>query len=263
MKKWKRTRDYMWPFWASTPTYLAPDYVSDPGFDSLSTGHTGMQSDSGSVFASGAFVFPDPAHPDGTAHKAHGHGHGQRAGSKDGSRRNESLDKSAKDARLHSCSSLNGGVSRNGAGRVGGASSSSPGGQGRFGPGVLGGEGGGGGAHPLGSGGSITGDERLMSASYASLSPRAREYMTLSAHMNIHEDFESPNHSTRRKPEVALVTSDVDLNFTVNHAYARSQQGSRHESERSSERGVDEIDLPIASTVQIPTRTMEESVIRY
>ena len=252
MTKWKRTRDYVWPFWASTPTYLAPDYVSDPGFDSLSTGHTGMHSDSGSVFASGVFVFPDPAHSDGAAHKAHAHGH--RAGSKDGSRLSESLDKSAKH-RLHSRASLNGGASsKNGVGRVGGASA-----EGGFGAGVLGGAENGG-AHP--SGGSIT-DERLMSASYASLSPRSREYMTLSACMNIHDDFETPNHSTRRKPEVALVTSDVDLNFTVNHAYARSQQGSRHGSERSSERGLDEIDLPTASTVQIPTRTMEESVIHF
>jgi hypothetical protein len=48
MKKMKRTRDYLWPFWASTSTaYLA----SDPGFDTMSTGHTGMHSDSGSVFA--------------------------------------------------------------------------------------------------------------------------------------------------------------------------------------------------------------------
>ncbi|XP_070205606.1 uncharacterized protein [Littorina saxatilis] len=239
MKKWRRTRDYVWPIWGSSPTYLAPDHLSDRGFDSLSTAHT----DSGSVF-----VFPDPVFQDGVAYKTLAHAH--RPGSRDGSRRNESLDKTGvKESRASFNSERVEGVA-------------SPGGG--FGTGVLGGEGGG--AHPSGDSFPY---ENLMSASYASLSPRAREYMTLSAHMNIHDDEDqSQSKSLRGKPEVALVTNDVDMNFTVNHAYSRGRFGSeisrsRYGSEISSPRGMDEIVLPMASTVEVPTRAVEESVLLY
>ena len=64
-----------------------------------------------------------------------------------------------------------------------------------------------------------------------------------------------------RKPEVALVTNDVDLNFTVNHAYPRAR--SRGGSERSSERGLDEIDAPINNTLEIPTQAVTETMLHY
>nr|KAG5700376.1 hypothetical protein BaRGS_029628 [Batillaria attramentaria] len=245
VEKWKKTRDYMWPFWASTPTtYLHPDHTSDRGFDSLSTGHTGLHgSDSGSVFAAAAFVYPD-------AYKTRSRTQRSSSDARDGSRRNESFEKGSKGG-IPKRTSLNSAGSRHTAGgsAVGG-----------FGVGVLGGEGAGssGGA----AGGSFS-EEQLLTSTYSPLSPRSREYMTLSAYMNIQDvDPDSPRSSLRKKPEVALVTSDVDLNFTVNHAYTRSRQAS----EMSSERGLglaEEIDFPQASTVEIPTRTVEESIVYY
>ncbi|KAK7487909.1 hypothetical protein BaRGS_00020810 [Batillaria attramentaria] len=245
VEKWKRTRDYMWPFWASTPTtYLHPDHTSDRGFDSLSTGHTGLHgSDSGSVFAAAAFVYPD-------AYKTRSRTQRSSSDARDGSRRNESFEKGSKGG-IPKRTSLNSAGSRHTAGgsAVGG-----------FGVGVLGGEGAGssGGA----AGGSFS-EEQLLTSTYSPLSPRSREYMTLSAYMNIQDvDPDSPRSSLRKKPEVALVTSDVDLNFTVNHAYTRSRQAS----EMSSERGLglaEEIDFPQASTVEIATRTVEESIVYY
>lgn len=241
-KKMRRSRDYLWPFWASTPTFLSPSHAS---FDSLSTGHTGVHSDNGSVFHAGAFVFPDPTHPvgeGGGANRSHAY---SRVGSRS---REEPILRD----RLNGSASVTSGRSR-----------LSPGGVG-FEEGVTGG----GGRERDGQGGASAAaspahSENLTNQmdAYRPNSPRSKEYMTLSAHMNIQEDYDSLYSTVRRKPEVALVTNDVDLNFTVNHAYPRSR--SPPVSERSIERGVDEIDMPVASHLQIPTRAMEESMLNY
>jgi hypothetical protein len=101
----------------------------------------------------------------------------------------------------------------------------------------------------------------LMSA-YRPDGARNTEYMTLSAHMNIRDDCENVPPAERRKPEVALVTSDVDLNFTVNHAYPRGA-AARRDSAVSADRGEDELDLPRDATLEIPTRSVEETMLHY
>ncbi|XP_025089128.1 uncharacterized protein LOC112561108 [Pomacea canaliculata] len=261
LEKWKRTREYLWPFWTSAPTYVTADHShSDPGFDTLSTGHTAFHSDSGSVLLSGTLPHPSLLH-ESAAYK-NAHAHRSTSDLKDASKRNESFEKVSRRANQSMTSS--GGSAKTGGGllRMGGMGGDGSATEGGYGGISLLSDGltlsGGGGGGVGGGTGSLL-EEHLMSASYSSLSPRAREYMTLSAHMNIHEETDSPFLGKRKKPEVALVTNDVDLNFTVNHAYARSRQGS----ERSSEKGLDEIDLNLGSTVEIPTRTVEESLMYY
>ncbi|XP_059145594.1 uncharacterized protein LOC131932673 [Physella acuta] len=92
-------------------------------------------------------------------------------------------------------------------------------------------------------------DERGFAATYSTLPLKTRDYMTLQAQMDIKDEAElaALRGSLRGKPEVTLVTDNVDMNFTVNHAISRSQSHAGSEPSRSSlERTMEEITLPVS-----------------
>lgn len=72
--------------------------------------------------------------------------------------------------------------------------------------------------------------------------------------------------SFRRKPEVSLVTDNVDMNFTVNHAVSQGQvQAQVGDMARSAEEiTVEAVILPATEggvTLSLPDRVLEEARI--
>lgn len=71
--------------------------------------------------------------------------------------------------------------------------------------------------------------------------------------------------SFRNRPEVALVTDNVDMNFTVNHAVSRNDSHAGSELSRSSlERTMEEINLPVSEGgmgLNLPERVADEARI--
>ncbi|CAG5121460.1 unnamed protein product [Candidula unifasciata] len=110
-------------------------------------------------------------------------------------------------------------------------------------------------------------DERGFSATYNTLPNRPRDLMTLQAHMDIKDEAElaALRASFRNRPEVALVTDNVDMNFTVNHAVSRTHSHADSELSRSSlERTMEEINLPVSEGglgLHLPERVAEEARI--
>uniref|UniRef100_A0A0B7ALG2 C-type lectin domain-containing protein n=1 Tax=Arion vulgaris TaxID=1028688 RepID=A0A0B7ALG2_9EUPU len=108
-------------------------------------------------------------------------------------------------------------------------------------------------------------DERGFSATYNTLPNRPRDFMTLQARMDIKDEAElaALRASFRNKPEVALVTDNVNMNFTVNHAVSRSHSQIDHELSKSSlERTMEEINLPTSEGglgLNLPERVSEEA----
>ena len=75
-----------------------------------------------------------------------------------------------------------------------------------------------------------------------------RDYVTLQAKMDVKDDLElsSTMSGISGKPEVALVTDDIDMSFTVNHAVHHSVSRTGSERSRSSvERVMEEIEFPV------------------
>ncbi|KAH9502463.1 hypothetical protein Btru_075717 [Bulinus truncatus] len=90
-------------------------------------------------------------------------------------------------------------------------------------------------------------DERGFASTYNTMPAKSRGYMTLQAHMDIKDEAElaALRGSLRGKPEVTLVTDNVDMNFTVNHAVSRSHSHAGSDQSRSSlERTMEEITMP-------------------
>ena len=87
-----------------------------------------------------------------------------------------------------------------------------------------------------------------MSAIHQASSPKFREYMTLTANMSFDESVALRDSHSR--PEVALVTNDVDLNFTVNHAFTKNRHASDHSTLECT---MEEIEMPRGTTLDIPT----------
>ncbi|KAK6192220.1 hypothetical protein SNE40_003729 [Patella caerulea] len=94
-----------------------------------------------------------------------------------------------------------------------------------------------------------------MSAVHSTNSHNPKEYMTLAAMMNFGDENILGKSTLRNRPEVALVTSDVDLNFTVNHALPKKRTFSD-----TTERTIEEIELPRGTTVELPTKLKQEEV---
>ncbi|KAK0060068.1 hypothetical protein Bpfe_010596, partial [Biomphalaria pfeifferi] len=92
-------------------------------------------------------------------------------------------------------------------------------------------------------------DERGFASTYNTMPVKSRGYMTLQAQMDIKDEAElaALRGSLRGKPEVTLVTDNVDMNFTVNHAISRSHSHAGSDQSRSSlERTMEEITLPVS-----------------
>ncbi|CAL1534402.1 unnamed protein product [Lymnaea stagnalis] len=92
-------------------------------------------------------------------------------------------------------------------------------------------------------------DERGFAATYNTMPHKSRDYMTLQAQMDIKDDAElaAMRGSIRGKPEVTLVTDNVDMNFTVNHAVSHSLSHAGSDRSRSSlERTMEEITMPVS-----------------
>ncbi|KAK3788537.1 hypothetical protein RRG08_030238 [Elysia crispata] len=100
-----------------------------------------------------------------------------------------------------------------------------------------------------------------LDATYATVPRSGTDYMTLQAQMEIKDDAElaSLRGSVRRKPEVALVTDNVDMNFTVNKAVNRSHSHAGSERSRSSlDRTMEEIHADRNGvTMSLPERVVE------
>ncbi|ESO91685.1 hypothetical protein LOTGIDRAFT_163414 [Lottia gigantea] len=97
-----------------------------------------------------------------------------------------------------------------------------------------------------------------MSSMHSMTSLNPKEYMTLAAMMNFGDEQITGKSTLRNRPEVALVTSDVDLNFTVNHALPKKRTFSN-----ASERTLEEIELPRGTTVELPTKMKQEDDVLY
>ena len=86
-------------------------------------------------------------------------------------------------------------------------------------------------------------DDENFYLSGTSIPARMRDYMTLQAQMDVKDDLDlSSCQSGQDKPEVALVTDDMDMSFTVNHAVSHPVSRAGSEKSRSSvDRGMEEI----------------------
>ncbi|BFZ18258.1 hypothetical protein BsWGS_21297 [Bradybaena similaris] len=108
-----------------------------------------------------------------------------------------------------------------------------------------------------------------MAASSGGAYSTGRDFMTLQAQMNILDDAEvaALRESFRRKPEVSLVTDNVDMNFTVNHAVSQGQVQAHvgGDMARSAEEiTVEAVILPATEggvTLALPDRVLEEARI--
>ncbi|BFZ04497.1 hypothetical protein BsWGS_07536 [Bradybaena similaris] len=115
--------------------------------------------------------------------------------------------------------------------------------------------------------GNMSMDERGFAATYSTLPNRPRDFMTLQAQMDIKDEAElaALRASFRNRPEVALVTDNVDMNFTVNHAVSRNDSHAGSELSRSSlERTMEEINLPVSEGgmgLNLPERVADEARI--
>ncbi|GFR59288.1 hypothetical protein ElyMa_005382000 [Elysia marginata] len=100
-----------------------------------------------------------------------------------------------------------------------------------------------------------------LDATYATVARNGTDYMTLQAQMEIKDDAElaSLRGSVRHKPEVALVTDNVDMNFTVNKAVNRSHSHAGSERSRSSlDRTMEEIHADRNGvSMSLPERVVE------
>ncbi|XP_071093780.1 uncharacterized protein [Haliotis cracherodii] len=215
--------------WSNAYNYY-PDQLSDGGWESVSTHHTGVLSDMSVVSA------PSPG------------GYVREGYENRGLTRAYTLASPADLDALYANINNKGGIIRRSNTKASGHSFTTVGHA--LGSGI---------AATSGIGGSGT-DIRLqqdldktLTSIHHTGSPTSKEYMTLAAHMNIFEDLGSTRSATRTRPEVALVTNDVDLNFTVNRAITKNRTGSEH----SSERTIEEIELPVGTTVEIPTNSSD------
>ncbi|GFO37761.1 hypothetical protein PoB_006426600 [Plakobranchus ocellatus] len=107
------------------------------------------------------------------------------------------------------------------------------------------------------NGGFINGHD----ATYATMPKHGNDFMTLQAQMEIKDDAElaSLRGSVRHKPEVTLVTDNVDMNFTVNKAVNRSHSHAGSERSRSSlDRTMEEIHSErTGATMAFPERVAD------
>ncbi|XP_046546581.1 uncharacterized protein LOC124256651 [Haliotis rubra] len=213
--------------WSNNYNYY-PDHLSDGGWESISTHHTGVLSDMSVVSA------PSPG------------GYVREGYENRGLSRAYTLASPADLDALYANVNHKGGIIRRSTTKGSSHNFTTVGhalGSGMAGTSGLGGSGSNIGLqHDL--------NKSLTSIHHTGLSA-SKEYMTLAAHMNILEDVGSTRSATRTRPEVALVTNDVDLNFTVNRAVTKNRTGSEH----SSERTIEEIELPVGTTVEIPTHS--------
>uniref|UniRef100_A0A0B7AH34 C-type lectin domain-containing protein n=1 Tax=Arion vulgaris TaxID=1028688 RepID=A0A0B7AH34_9EUPU len=116
------------------------------------------------------------------------------------------------------------------------------------------------------SSGNTSAEERGFAAANSTMSMSARDYMTLQAQMNILDDVEvaALRESFRRKPEVSLVTDNVDMNFTVNQVSQGQSQMVSELSRASAERTMDGIIVSETEggiTLSLPERVVEEAKI--
>ncbi|CAG5121712.1 unnamed protein product [Candidula unifasciata] len=127
----------------------------------------------------------------------------------------------------------------------------------------------GGNSNYIASGNSSANERGFAATNGGAMYSNARDLMTLQAQMNILDDAEvaALRESFRRKPEVALVTDNVDMNFTVNHAVSQGQVQALVGGDMvrsAEERTVEAVILPATEggvALSLPERVVEEARI--